>query len=103
MQAQAAGAAVLLAVQHAIAHQHPVGLPVVDAAHQVRVACRIRAHGLLPEGLDGAELKAQVPQLGFAGEDVVFEVADFLLEVEDPGGGGFGAVDEEGVEMLGTC
>ena len=94
MQAQAPRTAVLLAVLHAVAHEQPVGLPVLDAAHEVRVAAgRVRAHRLLPEGLDGAELEAQVPQLGLARQDVVFEVDDLLLEVEDAAGGGFGAVD----------
>ena len=50
--------------------------------------------------LDGAQLEPQVPQLRLVGQDVVLEVADFLLEVEDARRGGFGAVDQEGVEVL---
>jgi hypothetical protein len=53
------------------------------------------------ERLDGPDLEPQVPQLRLVGEDVVLEVDDLLLEVEDARGGGLGAVDEEGMEMLG--
>jgi hypothetical protein len=50
--------------------------------------------------LDGAQLEPQVPQLRLVGQDVVLEVADFLLEVEDAGCRGLRAVDEQGVEVL---
>lgn len=98
MQPHPALLAVLLAVQHPVPDQDPVGLPVLDALHQVRVG--VVRDQLVAQRLDGAELEAQVPQLRLVGEDVVFEVDDFLFEVEDAGGGGFGAVDEQGVEVL---
>lgn len=101
MQPQPARAAVLLAREHAVAHEHPVGLPVLDAAQQVRVgAGRLGGHQLVADGLDGADLEPQVPQLRLVGLDVVLEVADLFFQVQDAGGGCFGPVDEEGVEVL---
>jgi hypothetical protein len=90
---------VLLALQHAVPHQHPVGLPVLDALKQLWVG--VWVHKLVAQRLNSPDLEPQVPQLGFVAEDVVFEVADFLFQVEDAGRGGLGAVDEDGVEVLG--
>lgn len=56
----------------------------------------------MAQRLDGADLEPQVPQLRLVGEDVVFEVDDFLLQVEDARCCCLGAVDEEGVEVLGV-
>jgi hypothetical protein len=81
----------LLALPHAVPHQHPVGLPVLDALEQLRVG--VRVHKLVAQRLDGPDLEPQVPQLGFVAEDIVFEVADFLFQVEDAGRSGLGAVD----------
>jgi Iap family predicted aminopeptidase len=50
--------------------------------------------------LDRPQLEPQVPQFRLVGEDVVFQVADFFFQVQDARRGGFGAVYEEGVEML---
>ena len=104
-----------LALQHAVAHQHPVGLPVLDALEQVRV--RLGRDELVAERLDGADLEAQVAELGFVGEDVVFslgglvwqeirdgghvQVGYLFFEVEDSCCGAFGSLNEEGVEVLG--
>ena len=91
MQPQPPFLAVLLALPHAVPHEHPVGLPVLDALKQLRVG--VRVHKLVAQRLDGPDLEPQVPQLGFVAEDVVFEVADFLFQVEDARRGALGAVD----------
>ena len=82
---------ILLALAHAVPHQHPVGLPVLDGLEQLRVG--VRVHKLVAQRLEGADLEPQVPQLRFVAEDVVFEVADFFFEIEDARGGALGAVD----------
>lgn len=41
----------------------------------------------MAEGLDSTQFETQMAQFGFTRQNIVFEVADFLFEVEDAGGG----------------